>query len=110
MKRLRLSALIFLAMLLAIFFHNVYVLSVRNETLAQISLLAESPEAFASPDTVIQTWKNRKGLLTLSTPLTVLDQIDLQFAEMQASIQTEDAHGYASACRHLQKLLSTLGR
>ncbi len=110
MKRLRIAALIFGVMLLTVFFHSIYVCSVRNQMMTEVTALTDqipSEEAF---EDILQTWKNRKGWLVLSTPLAVLDQIDLQLAEMQAGIQTKDDSGYVCACRRLLTLLSNLGR
>lgn len=110
MKRLRIAALIFTVMLLTVFFHNIYVRSVRDQMVAEVTAMTQSEPSQQALEQTLQTWKNRRGWLALSTPLTVLDQIDLQFAEMQAGIQTEDDNGYAAACKRLLSLLSTLGR
>ncbi len=110
MKRLRVAALIFAVMLLTIFFHNIYVCSVRDQMVAEVIAMTEGAPSREAFDQALQAWKNRKGWIALSTPLAVLDQIDLQFAEMQAGIQTKDDSGYVCACRRLLTLLSTLGR
>ena len=110
MKRLRFAALIFGVMLLTIFFHNIYVCSARDQMVAEVTAMTDRIPSEEDFERTLQAWKNRKGWLALSTPLTVLDQIDLQFAEMQAGMQTEDDSGYTCACRRLLTLLSTLGR
>lgn len=110
MRRLRVAAIIFTFMLAAIFFHNIYTRAIRDQMVAQATELVQSEPSQERCEQALQTWKNRKRWLSLATPLTVLDQIDLQFAEMQASLQAKDDSAYVSACRRLLTLLSMLGR
>ena len=108
MKRMRISAIIFGVMLTAILFNYIYVCSVRNDMLRQTDMLCRSFEETISPDTLEQAWKNRKGLLSLSVPLAVLDQIDIQLSIMKACALTQDSDAYLRACHHLQELLASL--
>lgn len=110
MKRMQLAALLFCLILLAVFFNYIYVRSVRSELLQQIDALCESFPASESSEQTMQAWKNRKRLLTLSVPLAVLDQIDIQFSSLQACIITQDQDTYLRTCHHLRELFNSLGR
>ncbi|MBQ7379632.1 MAG: DUF4363 family protein [Clostridia bacterium] len=108
MKRMRTAAIIFCILLLIVFFNYIYVLSVRLEMLQHINQMCENTEEISAPDTLEQTWKNRKGLLSLSVPLAVLDQIDIQLSVAKACTITEDRSGYLRACHHLRELVNSL--
>ena len=108
MNHVRIAAIVFCIVLLVVFFNYIYVGSVRSELLPQIDAMRSiSPTA---PDTLEQKWKSRKRLLTLSVPLTALNQIDMQFSEIRACAQANDHSAYLRACYHLHDLVSNLGR
>lgn len=110
MNRMRLAALIFCIMLLVIFFNYMYVYSVRTEMLGRIDLMCEHYDTLQVTEISEQMWKNRKGLLSLSVPLAVLDQVDIQFSLTKACAFTQDQSGYLRACFHLRELISSLGK
>lgn len=109
MKRMRTAILIFCVMLVAVSFNYIYVRSVRTDMLQQLDAICDSPRPTSLPDSFTQMWKNRKGLLSLSVPLTVLDQIDIQLSVAAACTRSDDADGYLSACHHLRELVNSLG-
>ncbi len=110
MSRMRLSALILCSLVLIVFFNYIYVCSVRSEMLNEIDSLCERSDALPSPDGAKQTWKNRKGLLSLFVPLAVLDQIDIQLSVTKACAVTGDRDAYLRACYHLRELVESLGK
>lgn len=110
MKRMRLAALILCGLILTVFFNYIYVRSVRTEMLGQIELLATQYDTLPLPDQINQTWKNRKGTLSLFVPLTVLDQIDIQLSALEACAATGDRNAYLRACYHVRELLVSLGK
>lgn len=110
MKHIRLAVAIFLLLLLTVFFHYIYVCSVRNQMMRQIEEAVRDFSDTPSPDESIKLWKNRKGLLSLAVPLTVLDQIDMQLSLMDTCADTKDANGYLYAAVRLRELLRSLGR
>ncbi len=109
MKRMRTAILIFCVMLVAVSFNYIYVRSVRTDMLDQLDAICEGQHPSSLPDSLAQTWKNRKGLLSLSVPLTVLDQIDIQLSLAKACAESDDNSGYLCACYHLRELVNSLG-
>lgn len=110
MNRMRLATLIFCIMLLAILFNYIYVCSVRAEMLRRVDAMCEHYDVLQVAEIPEQTWKNRKGLLSLSVPLAVLDQIDIQLSLAKACAITQDQSGYLRACYHLRELINSLGQ
>ena len=110
MNRMRLATLIFCIMLLAILFNYIYVCSVRAEMLRRVDAMCEHYDVLQVAEIPEQTWKNRKGLLSLSVPLAVLDQIDMQLSLMDTCADTKDTNGYLYAAVRLRELLRSLGR
>lgn len=110
MKRIRAAALILCGLVLIVFFNYIYVCSVRGQMLDEIDRLCLHYDVFPSPKSAQQTWKNRKSTLSLSVPLTVLDQIDIQLSAIEAAAITHDKDGYLRACHCLRELLLSLGK
>ena len=110
MKHTRLAALIFLLLLVTVFFHYIYVCSVRDQMLLQIERLTQNFSAMPAVDEAAKLWKNRKGLLSLAVPLAVLDQIDMQLSLTQACADANDPAGYLYATVKLRELVKSLGR
>ena len=105
MKRIRMSAILFCALLVLISFNYIYVRSVRLDMLRKIDQMVES-ECYS--DTLEQTWKNRKPLISFSVPLAVLDQIDIQLSTTKACSIAQDYPAYLRACYHLRELVKSL--
>lgn len=108
MNRMRLAALLFCLLLLIVFFNYIYVCSTRTKMLDAINQLCEQSDTLGSPEPALRIWKNRKWLLSLSLPLTVLDQIDMQLTVADACLETGDYDAYLRAIYRLRELVASL--